>query len=201
VRYFLISSGPDKGIAMRKKVRFNTKRLTIRTLIPVHVAISYVRGLNDPEINRYLVNVRLRKQSLKSVKEFVRMNLVSPTDLLLGLFTKYENVLIGTIRVSNISRFHLLCSIGICIFDKSRWGNGYGGEALIGTVKYIFEKIHLHYIEAGVYADNKASLRLFRKAGFRVDAHLKNKYRHADSFREVVLFGIENPDWKRKRLR
>lgn len=46
-----------------------------------------------------------------------------------------------------------------------QWGNGYGTEAAKALIKFGFEKLHLHKIEAGVATENKRSIKVLEKAG------------------------------------
>lgn len=175
-----------------KKIVILTDRLKIRTLQIKDITSEYINGLNDTEVNRFLVNVRLEKQTEKTVKDFTEKNLISDDSVLLGIFVKDGNKLIGTIRISNISYFHYLCSIGICIFNKNYWGKNYAFEALRKVAKFIFDELKLHYIEAGVYKENIASIKLFKKAGFKIMASFKDKYRYSDTFYPVVILSLIN---------
>jgi ribosomal-protein-alanine N-acetyltransferase len=46
-----------------------------------------------------------------------------------------------------------------------QWGKGYGTEIAKALIKFGFEKLHLHKIEAGVATENKRSIRVLEKAG------------------------------------
>ncbi len=59
--------------------------------------------------------------------------------------------------------------------------------------EYLFGTIGLHYLESGVYAENTNSIKLFTRAGFSEMYRVNNKFRHVDSFKEVIHFGIINP--------
>jgi RimJ/RimL family protein N-acetyltransferase len=51
----------------------------------------------------------------------------------------------------------------------------------------------MHYLEAGVYAENVVSIACFLNAGFIEQYRVDNKYRHIDSFEEVIFFAAINP--------
>jgi len=182
----------------KNQILFYSERVYLRTLKKSDVTDDYVEGLNDTEVNKFLVNVRLRKQTKKIVSEFVLYNLRSPHDILLGVFLKKGNIFVGTIRIGDISSFHYLCTIGICFFNKRYWGKGYASEALNKACECVFKKLKLHYIEGGVYEDNYASMKLFKRAGFKVQARYKNKYRYNDDFKTVIIWGLTNSDFKIK---
>lgn len=187
---------------MKKDILLLTDRLKIRNLRTNDITPVYVGGLNDPEVNKFLVNVRLLKQNKKRVADYILHNFQSPHDILLGVFLKEGNVFIGTIRVGDISNFHYLCNIGICFFNKKYWGKGYASEAIGKVCDYIFKKLKLHYyIEAGVYDDNHASMKLFKRSGFKIQARYKNKYRYQDDFKPVVIWGLTNSKFNIKGIK
>ena len=47
----------------------------------------------------------------------------------------------------------------------SYWGKGYATEIAKSLVKFGFEKMHLHKVEAGVQTENIQSIRVLEKAG------------------------------------
>ena len=186
---------------MNKNIVLRTDRLKIRTLHINDITPEYVNGLNDPRINKFLVNVRLYKQTKNNIAKFVSDNLRSPHDILLGVLLKGDNVFIGTIRIGNISTFHRFCTVGVCFFNRKYWGKGFASESMDKTCDYIFKKMKLHYIEAGVYQNNHSSMKLFKRVGFKVQARYKNKYRYGNDFVPVVILGLTNSNFNMKKMK
>ena len=182
-----------------KNILLETERICLRPLGESDITDEYVEGLNDPDVNRYLVF--RQTQTLPLVREYVRQNRESPTAILFGLFLKDDrSPFIGTIRMSDIDLFHYLANVGVCLFAKRAWKKGYALEAMKLLVDYSFRDIGLHYLEASVYAENVNSIKLFCRAGFSETHRLKNKYRHGHKFEEVVSLGIVNNDFKESIL-
>lgn len=173
----------------------------LRPLKVNDITDEYVNGLNDPDVNKYLVNVRLKVQTYKLVERHIQANMENPLVILFGIFIKHDaKPLIGTVYVSGIDFFHFLASVGVCLFAKRAWRKGYGFLAL-GMVKdYLFKQLELHYIEAGVYAENIQSIKLFKRVGYSEKYRVKNKYRYADSFKEVIMFGLINHSFDMSNL-
>jgi len=186
---------------MQSQVNLETERLSLKTLRVRHISDKYVNGLNDGQVNEFLVASRREKQTRKTVRDYVEANLKSRSGLLFGLFLQTTGDLIGTLRIHDISYFHYSCCLGICLFDKSYWNKGYGQEALKGAVRFVFKKLRMHYIEAGIYQGNKASIQLFKKCGFRKVVAYRDKYRYDTSFSPVLIFGKTNPDFNVKLLK
>lgn len=173
-----------------------TERLILRTLTEEDVCDDYVNGLNDPEVRRWLFDARFFRQTRESVTQFIRTNRESPSDIFFGLFLKNSHLWVGTIRVSGISKIHFNCYAGICLFRKEWWGKGLGTEAMNAVVDFLFGELGLHYVEAGAYADNHASISLFKKAGFRVVAEYPDKFRYEKEFLPVVFLAKSNEKFR-----
>lgn len=170
-----------------------TDNIFLRPLQVNDVTDEYVDGLNDPDVNQYLVAVRQHRQTKDSVTRYVEADWENPHSILFGIFLKQtKNPLIGTIRVHNIDFFHFSASIGVCLFTKREWKKGYACSALLLIKKYLFEDVKLHYLEAGIYAENLNSVNCFLHAGFDEQYRVKEKYRHIDSFKEVIFFAAIN---------
>lgn len=186
---------------MNKDIVLQTKRLLMRPLQISDISDDYVQGLNDPEVNRYLFDAQLFQQTRKTVEDFVKSNLNGTHSFLLGLFDKQKQELIGTVRVSAVSPIHFSCTVGICIFQKTYWSRGLGTEAISNVTAYLFGEMGMHYVEAGAYEENNASITMFKKAGFEVKAILKDKYRYDTEFVPVVILAKINADFDLNRLK
>lgn len=173
----------------------------LRPLLTDDITVDYINGLNDPEVNKYLVNVRQTVQTYSTVEKYVQSSMQDPHAILFGIFFKNNpKPLIGTVHVSHIDFFHFIASIGICLFSKRVWNKGYAINALNMVKEYLFGTIGLHYLEGGVYAENTNSIKLFTRAGFSEMYRVKNKYRYADSFKEVIIFGLINHSFDMSNL-
>lgn len=187
----------------KESLLLKNDRIYLRPLRIEDITDEYISGLNDPEVNRFLVNVRQTVQTRETVGEYVISCYESPTAILFGIFIKNDDskTPIGTVHVSEIDLFHYTASVGICIFAKRAWKKGYAFQALQLVKEYLLNVIGLHYLEAGVYAENTGSIRAFRKGGFRETHRIKNKYRLEDSFAEVIFFGAENTSFDLSRIK
>lgn len=183
-----------------KKITLDTDRLILRTLVPEDVSPSYVQGINNTEVNNYLLLSDKGKQTIESVSAYVQENLNSFNALLLGIFLKHNNKLIGTIRLSDISLYHYCCNVGICIFLKQYWKKGFAHEALKRVIGFAFDYLGMHYIEAGVFSENISSLNLFLRSGFKMCYTNPDKLRLKNKFAEISVLSIINPDFDFNKL-
>jgi RimJ/RimL family protein N-acetyltransferase len=144
-------------------------------LKPADVHRGYIAGLNDPEVNRYL-EVRFAKQTMTNVRKFVRNNERSPNAVLWGVWQLGKQHHVGTVRVHGIEGVHRTAHVGVCIFDRAAWGQHVGRRAVITVTRWGFEALQLRWLEAGIYANNLASERMFVSAGYRFVSEISGKY-------------------------
>lgn len=130
-----------------------------------HVNDSYVDGLNDPVVNKFL-EVRKNVQTINSVKEFVSANAEAEDSVLWGIWTQDENKLVGSVRLHEIGLNGSYCHLGICVFDKFAWGRGIATSSIKVSAGWAFRQFGLTKIYAGVDPKNIASGRAFLRAGF-----------------------------------
>lgn len=178
----------------KQSLILQTDIILVRPLKVNDVTDEYVAGLNDPDVNQYLVAVRQNRQTKDSVTRYVEADWDNPFSILFGIFiNKDENPFVGTIRVHNIDLFHFSASIGVCLFAKRAWKKGYACNALRLIKEYLFKDAQMHYLEAGVYAENLNSVSCFLHAGFVEQYRVSKKYRHVDSFEDAIFFAAVNP--------
>ena len=186
----------------KESLLLESEDIYLRTLSAQDITDEYINGLNDPEVNRYLVNVRRQPQTKETVGEFVNVNAAAPSSVLFGVFVKNEkDSFIGTIRVSDIDFFHYTGIIGICLFAKRAWKKGFALQAVQLVKDYLFKTVGLHYVEAGVNSKNTNSIKLFIGAGFREWYRIRDKFRHDDHFEEAIFFATINPSFDMSRLK
>lgn len=148
----------------------------LRPLNTSEVHAGYISGLNDPDVNRYLDAVKHKKQTFESVSEFVATNEVSSNSVLWGIWREGFDIHCGTVRLHGIEHYHKTAHIGICIFDKSAWGQHLGKKAISAVTNWGFNKLDLRWIEAGAYAKNIASQKAFISAGYSWIYNIPGKY-------------------------
>lgn len=111
-----------------------------------------------------------------------------------GIFLRGTDTLIGTIMLSEILRGPLQsCYIGYAL-DKLHNGRGYTTEAVQLLVKYAFEELKLHRIEAGVMPHNLASIRVLEKAGFQKEGIARKSVEINGRWEDHQVLAIINGD-------
>jgi len=145
-----------------------TNRLYLRPLSEEDATQHYVNWLNDPEVNRYL-ETRHNAQTIASCKAFIDQCNEDEKAHLYGIFMKDGERHIGNTKLGFINTEYARGELSLFIGDKAYWGKGLAGEVVQALSQYGFNHLGLERIEAGCYAENLASLRVFLKTGYTVE--------------------------------
>ena len=68
-------------------------------------------------------------------------------------------------------------------------------EALRAALQHGFEKMELNRIEAIVYPENTASLRLLERLGFQQEGLLCQSFRQGDKYYDHLLLSLLQDEW------
>lgn len=161
-------------------------------LRPEDVHPAYIAGLNDTEVNRYLVGVKYTTQTQENVVDFVKSNIDSASSVLFGIWEGKNPRHCGTIRLHGIENFHRTAHIGVCLFDKSAWGKHLGLKAITCVTQWSFETLKLRWVEAGIYDGNIASQKTFVTAGYQWVYDVADKYIFEASPTLVKVYAARN---------
>jgi RimJ/RimL family protein N-acetyltransferase len=157
-------------------------RLQLKTLTPAMVTQKYVNWMNDPDVTKYTES-RFRKHTMESVTDYVKAVSGSSEDYFYGIYTGEH---IGNIKL-HVDAHHNLGDIGIIIGDKQQWGKGYATEAIKILTQHGFDKIGLHKISAGIYANNTGSVKAFKAAGYTQDGMHERTYLSGGDYVDEII--------------
>lgn len=107
----------------------------------------------------------------------------------LGLRYAYFQMIL-TLATSNwdpLNGIHRRSDLSLWIGRKDLWGQGYGSETIGLMADYAFNKLNLYKLTAGIYLPNIGSRKAFEKAGFKVEATLRNQVWFDGSWTDVIL--------------
>lgn len=159
--------------------------LTLHPLTVSDVSERYVSWLNDAEVTAG-TELRFTSHSIKDVCDYVARANASPTDEMWKIMLEGEGH-VGNIRLSSINVIHRRARVALLIGEKSVWGRGIGTAAIVTLSRHAFEDMKLHKLSAGIYANNLGSRRAFEKAGFSLEATLKDEAFADNQFVDIWL--------------
>ncbi|PKM52575.1 MAG: RimJ/RimL family protein N-acetyltransferase [Firmicutes bacterium HGW-Firmicutes-7] len=117
-----------------------------------------------------------------------------------GIFVKDTDMLIGSITLSEVLRGPLQnCFIGYYL-DLEHNGKGFMTEAVALVLRYAFDILHLHRIEAGVMPHNKGSIRVLEKAGFQKEGIARKNVNIKGNWEDHQVLAIISEDLEGRSL-
>jgi RimJ/RimL family protein N-acetyltransferase len=109
---------------------------------------------------------------------------------------------VGVAGLFGISHLRRTGMLGISIFNKNYWGQGYGNEAVKLVVDYGFRFMNLHNIMLDTSAFNKRAVRAYEKAGFKIIGRRREANPVAGKFYDQIFmdclsteFESPKPGW------
>jgi [ribosomal protein S5]-alanine N-acetyltransferase len=76
---------------------------------------------------------------------------------------------------------------------------GYMSEAIELTLKYAFEKLRLHRLEANIQPGNRASIAMVKRAGFIREGYSKRYLKICGRWRDHERWAMLAEDWRARR--
>lgn len=109
--------------------------------------------------------------------------------ILWGITEKTSNKLIGYFGYWRIIKEHCRAEIGYALNHKY-WGSGYMTECLRTMVKYGFNELQFHSIEANVNPNNENSIKLLEKIGFIKEAYFRENYLFDNKYIDTITYSL-----------
>ncbi len=116
------------------------------------------------------------------------------TGIYFDLIRKGNEAVIGSAGFHTYWRDHDRAELGYSLNQEAYKRNGYMKEALDAILKYGFDVMQLHRIEALTAQDNVASIGLLQQFGFQFEATIHGRYKMPDgSYEDDNLYYLLNP--------
>lgn len=174
----------DKTSVTQGKILYG-KRVFLRPML-LEDAEHVVRWRSDPEI---LGNIFAREPlTLESHLKWFQSPREGRLDYIICL--KETEGPIGTVNFTNIDGQNLKAEAGKMLGDKSTWGKGLAREAFILCISFGFREMGLNRIYVRTLSTNQRNIELNKKLGFKIEGILREDYRHAGRFLDVVVMSI-----------
>ncbi|WP_028549659.1 GNAT family N-acetyltransferase [Paenibacillus sp. UNC451MF] len=112
---------------------------------------------------------------------------------------EYENEVVGSIHLLDISNKSSRCDLGYYIGSKW-WNMGIVTEAADEVIRFAFEELGMHKIVAWHHSDNAASGHVMKKLGLILEGTLRKDTRLKNgTYSDVKTYGLLLEDWNTER--
>ena len=97
---------------------------------------------------------------------------------------------IGTIDLFDIDFYNSRAGVGILIAKEEQRNKGYAGKSLELITTYAFQHLELYQLYCNINEDNKNSLKLFQKSGFKITGKKEKWVKKGTSMKNVYFLQL-----------
>ncbi|HTA82512.1 MAG TPA: GNAT family protein [Bacteroidia bacterium] len=169
-----------------------TERVVLRQMTKEDAAdVLLLRA--DESVSKYIA--RNPYTTIEEVYSFIDKITTGITNNECGYWAialKETNRLIGTSCIWHINIENMRAEIGYELHPAYQ-KKGIMQEALPVLIKYAFGTMKLHSLEADVYPENAASIKLLEKNGFVREAYFKDYFYFNGRFMDTAIYSLIGP--------
>ena len=171
-----------------------TERLILRPLTQNDLDFIF-RHFSDPQVNQYLLD-EPPITDLAGAQEIVNFYVdgVGKPYNRWVLERKSDGQPLGTCGFHKWDQRYFRAEIGYDLSPEF-WRQGYMSEALQAAIQNGFTQMGLNRIEALVYVENQASLKLLGKLGFKREGILRDYFCMNGIFYDHVFLSLLRSEW------
>ncbi len=144
----------------------------------------------DSEVMRYWSTPALEDlQAARDLAHEVLEGFDSRSLFQWGLVRPEDDRVIGTGTLCNLDVQNRRAELGYAL-ARSEWGRGVMSRVLPVLLRFGFETLDLHRIEADVDPRNPASIRLLERLGFKKEGYRRESYILNGEIQDAVNYGL-----------
>lgn len=173
-----------------------TERLVLRSFIPKDAQALLNMRTND-RVMKYLGRDKMKNiAEANTFIQKVRKDANENKTIEWAITLKAEDKLIGKLGFWRIVTQHRRAEIGYNLMPEY-FGKGIMSEAVSAVLKYGFQVMKLHSVEANLDPDNLKSVQLLNRNGFVKEGHFKESYFYNGIFSDTGSYGLLHSEWKK----
>jgi RimJ/RimL family protein N-acetyltransferase len=176
------------------------ENIYLRPLNPEDLKKGYLKWINNPEINRYLM-VGTRPTSFPKLCEYYEKIMKSDRDVMFAIVVKKTDKHIGNIKIGDIDWINRHANCGRLIGDKRYWDKGYGTEALRLVIDYAFNTLNLNRVYTGALVDNVGAIKSCERVGMKKEGAFSQYCFIGGEYKDVVQLAITRDRYNKLRKR
>lgn len=165
----------------------------LRRIEPADAADWY-RYLIDPEVTQFTsTEVESEQEIVEAIQDFLD-SFAAKSTIRWALARRDTNQMIGD---CGFNRFDAYSRSAVLAYQLSRdyWGRGIMARAVAEVLRFGFERLDLHRVEATVHTENRRSVRVLEKLGFRREGTLRDyRFAHGASY-DCFIYGLLRREW------
>jgi len=176
---------------------FETERLLLRKL-DIEDAISMQKIRSDERVMLYMDSER--HTSLEHSQNFINENMKIFSEkkgMFWAIIEKSSNKFIGDFAFWKIDYKHSRAEIGY-ILDPEYWSKGLMKEAMSVLLKFGFQELNLHSLEANINPKNDKSRGILLSFKFKKEAYFRENYFYNGDYLDSEIYCLLESDLNNK---
>lgn len=166
---------------------FENKEILLRAPEPEDLELLY-KWENDTRLWEYgNTTAPYSRFSLRQYLSESKQDIYVDRQLRLMVVLRESGAVIGLADLYDFDPYHLRAGVGILI-DEDQRNRGYGLQSLLLLAEYAFGFLMLHQLYAFVPERNRASMQLFKKAGYLPAGRLQEWLSWGDRYEDVQVW-------------
>lgn len=178
--------------------RIGGERVRLRPLLEADVPALF-EIFRDPEVMRYWSSPPLADiAAAHALLADIRGHFEAKTLFQWGVARLDDDRVVGTTTMFQIDHDHRRAEIGFAL-GRAYWGQGYASDAVTALIRFAFDSLDLHRIEADPDPQNAASIGVLVKQGFKREGLLRERYFLNGEPQDAEYYGLLRREWAHGR--
>lgn len=114
------------------------------------------------------------------------------------IFSKESNKAVGEVVINDIYRNSRSGSMRVSINRKEDFNKGYGSEAIILTLNYVFGMLNLHRVELEAFLFNERAIHVYEQIGFKREGIKRDGWFYNHKYYDMVTMSILEDEFREK---
>lgn len=152
-----------------------------------------IKIISTTDEDTALSEILRKEEDLSNLTEVRSYPATLPLEFIFRVET--GNITVGEVRIKNIRWFNRKGELSIFLDSEYR-NKGYGKEILKEILRFVFEKMNLHRVEAEVNESNSAGSRLVEGLGFKREGILREAKYTKGSYENIIRYGLLKKEYQ-----
>ena len=176
---------------------FKGKLVRLAGIDPQELGKAFSGWNRDSEYMRMLDSDPPHLHSVKATTAWIEKHIEEKPEVTYWFTMRAleDDRLLGDIELAVTSWGSQDAFVGIGIGEREFWGKGCGSEALQLILRYAFLELNLRRVSLSVFEYNRRAIRIYEKAGFRLEGSLRQAIIRDGRRWDMLFMGILREEW------
>lgn len=162
--------------------------INLRNLVRQDLYGNYFDWFNNQENDQYTTHA-LFPNNIEKMEEYFEAS-KNNNILLLAIIHKNDNKHVGNIVLRNFDWINRNAEYAIIIGERNYHGKGIGTEATKMILNHGFSRYNLHMIYLDVHEKNTGAIKIYQKAGFKIDGKIRHRFLRNGEYEDNLLMTV-----------